>query len=277
MLTISSFSDLVPTRQYQHRLRELFQMQASYMLGELEQRKLEVVLVGGAEDGHKHRQVQNTNPTWYSELWRSRAYTTDNPNYRENLGNNRRKRRSSTFTRPWVINALTRIVEGKDFKSSNGVGKALTDCQLRQLIFEDLTQGQYCEEYGDFSPPQVQVDERFCFSAIIEFEDAQPDLLDPCVLPKIKFKDLTKGSGLYFMFDGPELVYIGVSKQIYDRNRFHRCDAGVRRYPKKYDSYTQICLPYEKAIELEPQYIARYTPSCTSVNTGQIVRSPDFL
>lgn len=59
--------------------------------------------------------------------------------------------------------------------------------------------------------------------------------------------------GIYFLFDGDEIVYIGQSENIYKRVGTHLSD-------KIFDSWNYIEYPDENLDELEAEYILKYKP-----------------
>lgn len=74
-------------------------------------------------------------------------------------------------------------------------------------------------------------------------------------LPRVKLRNNIK-KGVYFLFDGDELVYIGQSKDIQNRVQTHM-DEGV----KKFDSFSYIYLelPVDRDV-IERGLINEYLP-----------------
>lgn len=133
-----------PLISYDLNIRTFFSLDAFFLLGELRENKLHVVLAPAPEPKHENhmvRKVESSNPEWYSILHEQYKY----------------------FRRERVVCALQRISQLKDrpyreyddpvpdrFKI-----KYKYDSILRDLIFERLTKGYNCQ--GHEIPPNKEV------------------------------------------------------------------------------------------------------------------------
>ena len=270
MLITSVFTAKDPVKTYPPKLKELFQEEALGMLGEMESRKLEVVLVdNGNNDGRKHRSAENTNPEWYSQLWHKYSYPTVNKNWKENTGKNTRTRPSSYVQRPMIIKALKRILDGKDWRLKTfDHSRALNDYELRNIILENLVEGYDVEGQGTV-PPRIEICPNLNFKQIYEFEieDGYSWAITPGLpaikdLPKTKLRNLSCeiNSGIYFLFDGLELVYIGVSNDINRRIKEHNHTRAQKEQPKNFNSFVRLFFEYDEALERERDFIVYYLP-----------------
>lgn len=115
-----------------------------FLLGELKENKLQVVLTPAPEPKHENhmvRKVESSNPEWYSVLYEQEKY----------------------FRRERVVCALQRISQFKDRhykKYGDSVPdrfkiKYKYDSILRDLVFERLTKGYDCQ--GIEIPPNEEV------------------------------------------------------------------------------------------------------------------------
>lgn len=85
--------------------------------------------------------------------------------------------------------------------------------------------------------------------------------------------DVPHGSGLYFLWDAGELVYIGASKDLGQRtynhwtaHRFGNLTGGYRQ-SIKHDKATGILWPVESMRAKERELIAALQPRCNIQNT----------
>src|SRR3989338_7794172 len=133
-----------------------FREDAKILLHELEENRLEVVLIPAPDPqhhGHKIRAVQNSNPSWYRTLYweKPRIY------------------------RYLSLPSLQRIAEGRDgnFCPSNGQYHLAT--KYRDLIYERLTQGYVDERQGPIAP--LAAVRRFFGLPLIDGEEDSLDAL----------------------------------------------------------------------------------------------------
>ncbi len=110
-----------------------FREEAGFLLHDLEENRLEVVLIPAPEPmhrGHKIRAVQNSNPDWYRSLYweKPRIY------------------------RYLSLPSLKRIAEGRDGNFNPRNWKYHLDTKYRDLIYERLTKGYTDERQGPIAP-----------------------------------------------------------------------------------------------------------------------------
>ena len=79
-----------------------------------------------------------------------------------------------------------------------------------------------------------------------------PMIVDPTDLPR---RDIRLICGVYFLYAGDELVYIGQSKNVVGRVASHCSD----EY-KEFTTYSFIDVPYHKLREVEAELISKYRP-----------------
>lgn len=101
-------------------IQNSFQYMAHYLIGEMKQSKLEVILVPAPDQrhyGHKVRLAVNHNPRWWSEMYANHPTKLDRQRF---------------------MNALHRIFEACDNDTKY-------DCLAREKIKDFLTEGLYGE------------------------------------------------------------------------------------------------------------------------------------
>ncbi len=128
----------LPLKILPEEVCEIFTLQAEFLLNELKQNRLEVVLIPAPEprfEGHKIRIVNSSNPTWYSELFHLHQY----------------------FRRDRSEAALRRISTLQD-QAFDGVHYRF-DSIYRELIKDQLENGFEWE--NEFIPPEEKVVEYF--------------------------------------------------------------------------------------------------------------------
>lgn len=99
-----------------------------------------------------------------------------------------------------------------------------------------------------------------------------PPPADIMRLPRVP---LTRGPGIYFLFDGDTCVYVGQSIQVHARAREHFSS-------KKYDSYSWLPVPASDLSRWEQHYITLLRPRLNIAllgppGTGRIVRLGDDM
>lgn len=275
MLITTNVNLYKPIRTYPAKLRELMFYQAKFLLNELGERYLEVVLVPNKTGEGMHRQTLNTNPKWYQDLWHSYSISVKRKQGRS--GNNNVNTIWSHIRRVRVVGSLERIIKNKDRTCNCNTGEIKYDYELRSIILDQLKEGEY-NEAGDIAPPQIFVSNALPVGTEFNIEGdwfsdsliADPQFLDIRLLPRFKKKDLPKGSGLYFLFYKSELVYIGLSSEIKRRITYHLSVAGQKRYPKKIDkTATYLLFDYEEAKKLEKLFIAYHRPKLNVTDKDQ--------
>lgn len=77
-------------------------------------------------------------------------------------------------------------------------------------------------------------------------------------------KEITKHtySGIYFLFDGNELVYVGRAINVY-----HRVHTHVTEGRKSFDQWAYVDCPVDKLDDLEAAYISEFRPKYNSETT----------
>lgn len=117
-----TWSPELPVHELPKILQKYFVVEARYLLADLRQNRLEVVLIPAQNPkhhSHKVRAVQNQNPDWYRDLYHSTRH----------------------FRRGRSINALERICSLADQLPKENPKQYQYDVVYRQLIFERLTEG----------------------------------------------------------------------------------------------------------------------------------------
>lgn len=83
----------------------------------------------------------------------------------------------------------------------------------------------------------------------------QDDLLIQYLLQNARVEPLEIVSGVYFLFEDEEIVYIGQSTDVFVRMRRHYAD------PKKtFDKWAFIKVPVEDLLDVERMYIKMFQP-----------------
>lgn len=127
---------LQPVKRLPKNVQNYFVGEATYLLHDLRQNRLEVILIPAPEPkhhSHKIRAVQHTNPMWYRELYH----------------------RHTHFRRDRSVAALERICQGDDRVPQEHPKKYQYDVIYRALILERLMDGYYQE--NNFIPPHPHV------------------------------------------------------------------------------------------------------------------------
>ena len=129
-----------PVKLLPDNIRDLFTEEAGYLLHDLNNNRLEVVLISAPDprfSGHKIRAIQNENPEWYKQLYHSYKH----------------------FRRDRSLKALNRIrkLEDRPFR----VSPYKYDAIYRHLIYTRLTEGY--KEMGDEIPADNEA--RYFFKA----------------------------------------------------------------------------------------------------------------
>lgn len=129
-----------PVAHAPEQLQTAIRAEAAYLLQELRERYLSVVLIPAPEPQyceHKIRSVEQKNPQWYRDLWHSHAYRRRGKKWRTKV--------DSTIKRTRVQRALEHIICGTDLSFP---------CQalLRSVILQRLREGYESEEYGNIPP-----------------------------------------------------------------------------------------------------------------------------
>lgn len=122
------------------QLQTAIRAEAAYLLQELRERYLRVILTPAPEPqycGHKIRSVEQRNPQWYRDLWHTHAYRRRGKKWRTKI--------DSIIKRIRVQRALEHIIKGTD---------QFFHCQtiIRSLILRRLQEGYESEEYGKIPP-----------------------------------------------------------------------------------------------------------------------------
>ena len=129
-----------PISELPDSVRDEFAAEAKYLLDELGRRRLEVILIPAPEPrhiGHKIRSVENTNPPWYRELFRTHP----------------------SVERKNVVKALERISQLKDGTCYQHCYHAwyTYDMTLREIIQKRLVDGYEDGEIIDYVPANKKV------------------------------------------------------------------------------------------------------------------------
>lgn len=95
-------------------------------------------------------------------------------------------------------------------------------------------------------------------SILHKTKNSEPALLDKDTLLKIA-QPFPKCEGIYFLFDGEEIVYVGQSKDVCRRVGNHRLKKREHE-PKTFDKFAFIQCDAEKIDEIETFYIAKFNP-----------------
>ncbi len=80
-------------------------------------------------------------------------------------------------------------------------------------------------------------------------------------LLKTRIKVYPKGriTGVYFLFRGKEIVYVGATINIIPRISEH-CNGSRDKVKKEFDSFSYIECSGKNLVELEEYYIEKYSP-----------------
>ena len=151
-------------------VRKYYRNEARRLYDDLIRRKLTIGTVPSNENGYgrgqKIRVVEQTNPSWYSEFYKSFKKRSKKKGYTK--GNPRRKRGNGVHTfceRKRVENALFRIISGEDSRLSAPRNKSgpsnLYQTLIRELIYYNLVNGCYDSEDDEGLEPDNRVREFF--------------------------------------------------------------------------------------------------------------------
>lgn len=91
-------------------------------------------------------------------------------------------------------------------------------------------------------------------------------------LPRHSFRDADRLQGLYFLYLGDDLVYIGKSNNIRGRLIQH-IDAG----DKDFDSWSYFEMDVPSCIQAERELIQRFRPKYNLVHKFDDLRSPEWM
>lgn len=153
MLHETSWKPSEPVAHAPEQLQEAIRAEAAYLLQELQERYLRVILAPAPEPqhcGHKIRSVEQRNPQWYRNLWHAHAYRRRGRKWRAKI--------DSVIKRTRVQRALGHIIEGTDHPfQERSKGSAMPwifsyQFLLRSLILQRLQEGHESEEYGKIPP-----------------------------------------------------------------------------------------------------------------------------
>lgn len=102
------------------------------------------------------------------------------------------------------------------------------------------------------------------------FDPIEMGLEDPTEI-RSRASRIEKVSGVYFLFDGDELVYVGESGDIYGRVQSHR--AVAQTGGKKFDHAAFMEYPAEQRKKVEASYIRKYRPKYNFVHKPWVFAS----
>lgn len=128
------------TKDLPKRIREYFTRHAYFLYNELLSNRHEVELQEAPQKNfpsHKIRVLVSSNPSWYSALYETWSVSKT----RAKVNSRRLKFYETDFSRKRALKALKRISEGMDGR--NGTHHFSYDKALRDVIYEELTEGRY--------------------------------------------------------------------------------------------------------------------------------------
>ena len=157
----------LPINYLPKEISDIFSIEAEYLLNDLKQRKLEVILVPAPEPkhtGHEIRAVANQNPGWYQELYG--AYSFEATYISKKTGRKRRYLRSRVGMQKSLY-SLGRIIVKEDKEN------LFHDALYRELIFDKLYYGE------DYSRMLISKDKTiinfFDYGEVIISEESQTE------------------------------------------------------------------------------------------------------